>query len=845
MSQLTSRFDFIARMAIFAVAALLPVWFIPGSLGIEFGREATFTILVAIAVIAYLFRVLVSGEMRVQKSLIWYVALLLLVVAALSTFFSKAPLVSLFFGDASAEKLSTLILGLALMGVVGSVFRTYKEAGAALLIFLFSAGFGALLTFVQLLFGVSAFSVITSSAGGIDFNVIGTLNGLALFYGVCMIMGLGIVLSPVFREWRRWVQYGMYASVGFFFLDLLLINFRTAWIALFGVGLLLSGFVFASVRARYDGGESSFIKDWRSWPVMGLLVLSAVFIMVRMPIFGGLEVLPEVSPAFSTTWGMARSVWAEGATRALFGSGPATFGLEWAHLRSPALNNTIFWDTRFNQGFSWVSTLLVTGGLAGAAALALFLGIVCIVCMRALLKRGGGDAPFGMSAFLGLAVLMIAAVLYPANFTFMMVFFLLVGMLVALLTRRKELHAPVEGLSEEGETMGASVSSPVISDAAREKAGEPRLFKAGWWDIEERVIVFKKSWAVFLSSLVIIFVIALSVVALYYAMIRVRVAWVQMRAVKAIQAGDFEGGVKGFERAAAWMESDYHVMHLLAQVRIEKVKNVIAAAAQGKNMQAEFQAAVTAAMQTIEAAIRLNSEEPTLWRTQGLLYETLIPFIEGSERFADASFRKAAELDPTHPVYLIENARTRVVYADRIRSLLQQGAKENKAALEAALAEALRGALELLDKAIGLKSDLAMGHFLRAQVALREGNVEEAIVSATNARVTAPNDIGVAFQLGLLHYQTGNFDEAQKHFEGAVGLNPNYSNARYFLGLIHDRKGERDGAIEEFEKILALNPDNQEVMKILANLREGAPALDGIVPPAAPPEKRTEAPVEK
>ena len=181
MSQLTSRFDFIARMAIFVIAALLPVWFIPGPLGIEFGREATFTILVAIAVIAHLFTVLVSGEMRMQKSLIWYAALLLLVVSALGMFFSKAPLTSLFFSDVAAEKFSMLVLGLALMGVAGSVFRTYKEAGTALLIFLFSAGIGALLTLVQLLFGVSAFGVISQFAGGIDFNVIGTLNSLALF----------------------------------------------------------------------------------------------------------------------------------------------------------------------------------------------------------------------------------------------------------------------------------------------------------------------------------------------------------------------------------------------------------------------------------------------------------------------------------------------------------------------------------------------------------------------------------------------------------------------------------------------------------------------------------------
>jgi tetratricopeptide (TPR) repeat protein len=76
-------------------------------------------------------------------------------------------------------------------------------------------------------------------------------------------------------------------------------------------------------------------------------------------------------------------------------------------------------------------------------------------------------------------------------------------------------------------------------------------------------------------------------------------------------------------------------------------------------------------------------------------------------------------------------------------------------------------------------------------------------------------------------------------------MNPQYSNARYFLGLIYSRAKSTDAAIAQFEEIMKLNPDNQEVKKILDNLRMGKPALDGIAPPATPPEQRNQPPISE
>ena len=47
------------------------------------------------------------------------------------------------------------------------------------------------------------------------------------------------------------------------------------------------------------------------------------------------------------------------------------------------------------------------------------------------------------------------------------------------------------------------------------------------------------------------------------------------------------------------------------------------------------------------------------------------------------------------------------------------------------------------------------------------------------------------------------------------------------------------------KKIAELNPDNQEIKKIVENLKTGRPALEGIVPPDQPPAERLETPLSE
>ena len=153
--------------------------------------------------------------------------------------------------------------------------------------------------------------------------------------------------------------------------------------------------------------------------------------------------------------------------------------------------------------------------------------------------------------------------------------------------------------------------------------------------------------------------------------------------------------------------------------------------------------------------------------------------------------------------------------------------------------------MAIFQRAIQAKQDYAPAHFLLAQTAIRLGNLDAAIQSVENTKLIAPFDIGVAFQLGLLYYQKNDLARAQAEFERAISMNEQYANARYFLGLIYDRKKDRTRALEEFGRIAATNPDNQEIQRIIANVKAGKPALEGIVPPAVPPQQRTDVPVKE
>ena len=851
MDHKIDRFGYTTRVLLTIVAAMIPLWFLPLPVGLEFGREITFSICIIAAFILWLLSLLSRGQIRYVSSLLLWAAGLLTIVVGVSTLLSKAPLVSLIFGDPLAERFSSLLLGIILMVIASSVFQKAKDIKRVVCVAITATGIAGVLAFFQLAWGISLFSRLNSYARGTDFNVIGTMNGFALFLVTIFVITLGLLFSSSAQTMKGKLRYGCVGVLAVLMLDLMMIHFFTAWMILLGSLIFLFGLMFMHTRGAKKSGkipEEEVMRrsglDWRYCTIILLIAFSAVMLVVKTPFIGSINVPTEVSPSFMTTLSVGTHVLSEGKRALFFGSGPATFNLDWAQYRDPLINQTQFWSVSFTQGFSWLSTLVATTGLLGTFSFMLFLALALILFVRHFLKFPHEEhTPLGMSLCIGFVALIMVVILYPSSLTFVLMLFLMAGLLMAVLS-----HPDLVQREEEKEAMNLELDNPRGIDGEIERISatiEMDSGKTGWWDITQRTRRFENSWLVFTSSLLAIFFLSLGVAAIYLEVSRLRAALIQHSAVEMFNKGDVDGAIASFDQVVLLEDKNFANYIPLIQARMEKIRGLIQRAAGGNNVQQEFQNTVSLAIQNSQAAIQLDQSNSFLWRLQGFLYELLIPFIPGSENFAFSSYRKAIELDPISPSLNIDLARAGLVAVDRLTLTIQQAQGANREQLIAVRTQGLQEIMTVLQKAVELKSDLADAHFLATQTSLRLGNLPAAVQSAEKAKLAAPFDIGVAFQLGLLYYQSGEVDKAQIEFERAVAINNNYSNARYFLGLIYDRKGDKSRAIQQFEQIEVLNPDNQEVKRILGNLRSNKSALDKIVPPATPPEKRNETPVKE
>jgi len=76
-----------------------------------------------------------------------------------------------------------------------------------------------------------------------------------------------------------------------------------------------------------------------------------------------------------------------------------------------------------------------------------------------------------------------------------------------------------------------------------------------------------------------------------------------------------------------------------------------------------------------------------------------------------------------------------------------------------------------------------------AQIESEEGNLSGAIKQVEYAGQISPNNPTIFFKLGVLRYNSSDYNGAISAFKQAVILNPNYLDARYLLGQSYQKIG--------------------------------------------------------
>ncbi len=608
------------------------------------------------------------------------------------------------------------------------------------------------------------------------FNSIGTTNSLSIYLGAIFV----ILLTLLYLDKD---QFSKKAGVvlSFFAATLFITTFLIGYWAVFA-GFILVGIILSILRLRKKIKNDKHI-------LLIIIAISAVLVLSKLNLFNlplpTFNLLPEAMPSLEASWDIGQQVMREDTKNAILGVGPSTYPYQYALYRDPILNTTPFWGTRFTQGANVFLTFMVNWGALGMILFAAFLLMLILQGFKMMKGLDKKQEAIFWAVLIAFLYLVLSAFLYHQNYSIFFLIFVLAALLSIITARNKDyetfslVEAPQKTLLLSLGLMIAVVFVASVLYLLGQHYVAAAYFKTGRDQVEKLGV---------------------------------------------------DKGLPLIQIASDLDSRNEVYLRTISTAYLIKINNLLKQKLSPAELQKRFSTDISSAIASAKRATEVNRLNGDNWINLGSVYENIIPLVPGSEIHALEAYNKAAKLEPSNPVIHFNIGRANHLFARRLRSEGKGRGVVNKN---------YGKAINSLEKAIKLKNDYAPAHFLLVQIYDQQGKIKTAINKAERIKQIASDNVGVLFQLALLHYESGRFTSARKDFEAVIKLSPSYSNARYFLGLIYDRQKDPQKALEQFEAIQKTNPNNEEIKKIILNLKTGKKALSGIV------EDPLEIPVEQ
>lgn len=746
--------DSLNYWALLALAVILPVCtFFTSGVSPLITKAFLAGTLVLVGVVLFSISRMKRQELTVPKSFLLAAAWLIPVAYLLSTLFATDHLS--FFGERLAiDSMAFMTVSVLALTVTVLTLDTQKRVLGVYLAMLASA---AILTVLELIIFFGRDMVMAIGYALPSLSLIGSLNDLAVFFGLIILFALlSLILLPVSQVIRGALWLTIVAALFF----LTIVNLTVLWwiIGLFA----LACFVY-TVSASYLSGEKSSVTGNISIAALTVLIVSGVFLFAGDALTGATAHWAnvgelDVRPSWQTTVSLGREA-LSGA--ALFGTGPGSFAEIWAQHMPDGINSTVFWQTDFSFGIGLIPTSIITTGIVGAAAWLVFLLLFLWSGLRTfLLARTAEQVDvthyLRITSFIGALYLWIIAVIQVPSPALIIYTFLLTGVFIASQT----------------------FSGDTGKVFRLEFRNNPR--------------------AGFLTTLVLTITLLLAVGGTYGFATRFAAESSYQQAVRALsQSADVTAGESFALQAVQRHPTDVYY-RLVSNIDLLYIRELLSENRPPEEIREQLQELLARAIANAQQATELDPTDYQNWVNLGGIYQSIVPLgIDGSSDSAIAAFDRALELRPASPVVYIAKATL-------------ERARGNNA-----------DARTYVENAIGLRQQYTDAIFLLAQMQLEENDVPNAIKSVETITIFEPGNPVAFFQLGLLRYGSDDFVGATQAFERAVALNEVYANARYFLGLSHWRLGNSAAALQQFERVQQTNPDNTEVTSIIENLNAG------------------------
>jgi tetratricopeptide (TPR) repeat protein len=752
--------DKISKISIYLLVFLLPIFFLPLTTNVlDFQKQNLLLVLVSISFLCQVLKILAEGKIQLRIHWFNFFVIFLLFVFGISTLLSKSRIESFFGWPLPVSESFLTLLLLSIFYFLVLILFEKREIFYLFLSFSISLLLATIFATLQI-FGKFIFPFNFSRVN--YFNTIGTPVSLALLTSATLPL-----LTILFFLSKKLLKILFLIQIFLSLFLLILINSQIAWlILLFGS---VSSVVFLAVK------RENLKENFLILPIL-FLAISIIFLVSNLRIFP-VSLPPEVYLGQRISFEIALKSLRENP---IFGTGPGTFLYNFSKNKRTSLNNSLFWNFRFQNSASKFFDLLATTGIFGTISFLIFIFSPLYFGFLNYFKPSSEKFDFllKLGLFLSLSSFFLIFFLYSSNLTLSFTYFLFLATFFSLLFEKK------------GEIVFK----------------EKYLFNLGFTFASILSLVF--------LLLILIFSFQRYLAEVYY-----------QKALAFWQEGKIDQTMENLQKAINVNPKIDLYFRDLSQVYLAKANQKIQAG--DTNIQNEVAQAINLA----NSATNLNQINVANWSVRAFNYQSLAGIVRGAEDWAIKCYEEASKLEPSNPYYLTQKG----VMILR-RGILSENEKEKE--------EFFTQSEDLFKKAIELKSDYAPAHFQLAMVYYNRGKLDEAISKMEEIKDLVPFDVGLAFQLGVAYYQKGNYQKAKEELERAISLSPDYANALYFLGLTYDQLGEKERAIEKFKRVSQLNPDNEEVKKIISNLEAGKKALEGILPTVPPKTPIEEKPPE-
>ena len=766
---------------------LAPLFIIPTGF-VSFGMTKNLIIYsgVALSLIAFLVFLLKRGKIELPFEYVFGAIGVLPIIYLLAGLLSPSITTALWGNMVSTHTFVFLFIMMLLVTLTTFLFQDKNRIFYSYLLFFASVFLIAVYQALKLVIGGDVLSL--GVLGTPTANLVGTWNDFGIIMSIITLLSLmTLEMLPMGRTFR----FALYGTLAVSFIFLILVNYSLIWLLLSIFSLLFFVYIFSfdksnTAMTEEEGGIMKRMKKNRSATyVLTLVILMGSVIFFTAGEFGSFIASfantdqVYVIPTWQATFEVTSKTLLEDP---VLGVGPNQFDYQWLKHKPTELNQGPFWHLEFNSGQGFIPTALTTAGLLGFLGWIVFLGLFLWTGFKVIFTHASGHASryLTTSSFVIALFLWIVALFATPGAVVLMFTFFFTGLFFA-----------------SGFEAGAL---------------KTRKFE-----------LFDKPRTSFVSVMVLVLLLIISSTFVYYSGRSVAAEAYFQKGVEIFNTvGNLNKAEQSVIRAASIRPNDlyYRTLVELNQIELNRVLSLTQEEVTLEEAQRELQFVLSKAGRNASLAIDYDRSDYRNWMALGQINHNLVQFgVEGSYEKAVEMYEEAHKRNPTSPGLLLTRAHLERAHGENTR------------------------AREYIAKSLALKPDYTDARFLLAQIAIQENNVPQALTSLNTATVVDPNNAGLFFQLGLLYYDTEDWQNAVGAFERALGLTGgSFANAQYFLGLSHAELGNRSDAIEQFEVLVEANPDNQEVATVLSNLKLGRRALYGI---EQAPIEREDLPVDE